>query len=176
MGGRQATLGCLAAGGREDPLRGAARWCHRGRGVAQGCSVPFVRIAQVKEECPATAGKAGRRVPLRLAFYTDGLDLAVSGVNGGGLSRLGLTVSLQTFLTALTWICPSNNARGEGWLIVTLCENKTLCWVQRDAGDSSSLRLVPITGRMPPVLRGAIQALNGKRPVDRSGYDGEKAW
>ncbi len=96
---------------------------------------------------------------VELAFHTDGLQVSLSSKGNGGITKLGLTLSLQTFLTALTWICSTNKAPSVGWLTVTLWHRSILCRVERAAGESSCLRLVPVSNKVPTVLRGAIQSL-----------------
>jgi hypothetical protein len=121
-----------------------------------------------------TANLPARRVPrsarVRFTFDTDGLEVAMSSLSDGGVTKLGLTVSLQTFLTALTWVCSSNNVSPAGWLTVGLGKRSILCRVEGDARDSANPRLIPASKVIPPVLRGAIRALrrshaaNGDQP------------
>ena len=111
----------------------------------------------------ANAGRLAKGVSsgarIGFTFQTDGLEVAVSSLSGGGITRLGLTLSLETFLTALTWICSTNQAPLAGWLTVTLWNRSILCRVERTLGDGSSLKLVPVSNQMPAVLRRAIQCL-----------------
>ncbi len=100
-----------------------------------------------------------RRLPLQLTFDTDGLEVAVSSSGDADVSRLSLTIALETFLAALSWICASNKVPLAGWLTVGLGARSVLCRVEEHSGDSSSPRLIPASTRMPSVLRGAIQAL-----------------
>jgi hypothetical protein len=96
---------------------------------------------------------------LRLAFDTDGLEVAVSSASEGAVTKLGLTIALQTFLTALTWICSSNRTPLAGWLTVTVCNRSMLFRVAGVLGDGSSLRLVPASKKMLSIMRGAIRGL-----------------
>ena len=70
---------------------------------------------------------------------------------------LGLTTLLQTFLTTLTWMCSTHGSSMEGWLTLTLADKQSLWKVSRNAEDSSTLRLIPVSGEMSPVLRGAAR-------------------
>ena len=106
---------------------------------------------------PAKGVSPGAQVGV--AFHTDGLAVSLSTAGGGEITSLGLTLSLQTFLTALTWICSTNKAPSVGWLTVTLGNQNILCRVERVSSDSSCLRLLPVSSKVPTVLRGAIRAL-----------------
>jgi hypothetical protein len=114
-------------------------------------------------------------VSLRLTFYTEGLEVTLSNLNIRGPTKLELTISLQTFLTTLTWICSSCKAPEAGWLTVTLWDRSILCRVERTPCDSSSLRLVPVTNQMPTVLRRAIRALGRRKALNGNAYRRERA-
>ncbi len=102
-----------------------------------------------------------RPSPVRLTYRTDGIEVSASVSGHGGTTKLGLTTLLQTFLTSLTWMCSTNCSPTEGWLTLTLSDKDSLWRVTGSAGDSSSLRLVPVSGKMPAVLRGAIGCFAG---------------
>jgi hypothetical protein len=102
-----------------------------------------------------------RTSPVRLTYRTDGIEVAASVSGRGEISRLELTTLLQTFLTTLTWMCSTNCSSTEGWLTLTLSDKDSLWRVTGSAGDSSSLRLVPVSGKMPAVLRGATGCFAG---------------
>jgi hypothetical protein len=105
------------------------------------------------------AQSASRSARVRLTFDTDGLEVALTCLSRGEITKLGLTISLQTFLTALTWMCSSNNAPLAGWLTVSLGNRSILCRVEGDLGDSATPKLMPASKKVPSVLRGAIQCL-----------------
>jgi len=107
-----------------------------------------------------------RHAQLRLRFETEGLEVDLAASSPGKLTKFSLVVSLQTFLTALTWICPSNGAPLEGHLTVTLRDQSVLCRVEKASRDSSSLRLRPLTNHMPTMLRGVIDAFGHKTGVN----------
>ena len=93
--------------------------------------------------------------PVRFEYQTEGVEVTASVSGRGEITRPGLTTLLQTFLTTLTWMCSSNCSSTEGWLTLTLSDKRSLWRVARSAGDSSSLRLIPISGKIPAVLRSA---------------------
>ena len=98
-----------------------------------------------------------RTAPVRLAYRTKGVEMTASVSDRGGMSGLGLPTLVQTFLTSLTWMCSVNGASTEGWLALTLANKQSLWKVARNDGDSSSLRLIPVSGKMPAVLRRATE-------------------
>lgn len=77
------------------------------------------------------------------------------------MTRVGLTTLLQTFLTTLTWMCSLNGSSTEGRLRLTLADQRSLWRVARKDGDSSSLRLIPLSGKMPAALRSATDCFCG---------------
>jgi hypothetical protein len=102
-----------------------------------------------------SATRGAKTSPVRLTYRTDGIEVAASVAGRVGITRLELTTLLQTFLTTLTWMCSTNCSSTEGWLTLTMSDKDSLWRVTGSAGDSSSLRLVPVSGNMPPVLRSA---------------------
>jgi hypothetical protein len=102
------------------------------------------------------AGISGTKAtPVRLAYRSRGVKVTASVADHGEMRRLGLPTLVQTFLTSLTWMCSINGAPTEGWLVLTLADRQSLWRVTRNEGDSSSLRLIPVSGEKPAVLRGA---------------------
>jgi hypothetical protein len=96
----------------------------------------------------------GARITLaRLAYRTNGVEVTASVSDRVERWRLGLPTLVQTFLTSLTWMCSVNGAPTEGWLAVTLANKESLWRVARNDGDSSSLRLIPVSGKLPAALR-----------------------
>lgn len=98
---------------------------------------------------------------VRLTYRTDGIEVAASVSGHRETTRLGLTTLLQTFLTTLTWMCSTNCSSTEGWLTLTLSDKDSLWKVTGSAGDGSSLRLVPVSGEMPALLRSATGCFVG---------------
>jgi hypothetical protein len=110
---------------------------------------------QFQRDGEGAATNGVKTSPVRLAYQTDGVEVTAAMANPGEVTGLGLTALLQTFLTTLTWMCSVNGASTEGWLTLTLADHRWLWRVTRNEGDSSSLRLVPISERMPAALRSA---------------------
>jgi len=104
-----------------------------------------------------SAASGGKTWPVQFTYQADGIEVAASMSGHGEMTRPGLTTLLQTFLTSLTWMCSTNCSSTEGWLALTMSDKRSLWRVTRSAGDSSSLRLVPVSGKMPAVLRGAAR-------------------
>ena len=96
---------------------------------------------------------SARQVPVRLAYRTKGVEMTASVSDRGGVTGLGLPTLVQTFLTSLTWMCSLNGAPTQGWLALTLANKESLWRVARNDGDSSSLRLIPVSGKLPAALR-----------------------
>ena len=111
-----------------------------------------------------SAPRAVKTSPVRFTYKTDSLEVTQSSSCNGNRTKLGLTTSLQTFLTALTWICSTNNSPMVGWLTVTLWNRSTLCRVNGPLCDTSSLQLLPVSRTVPTVLRGAIRRLGKNEP------------
>jgi hypothetical protein len=61
----------------------------------------------------------------------------------------------------LTWMCSTNCSSTEGWLTLTMSDKDSLWKVTGSAGDGSSLRLVPVSGEMPALLRSATGCFVG---------------
>jgi hypothetical protein len=110
-------------------------------------------------EGAATSGV--KTSPVRLAYQTNGVQMTASVSDHGGMTRLGLTTLLETFLTTLTWMCSLDGSSTEGRLTLTLSDQCSLWKVTRKEGDSSSLRLIPVSGKMPAVLRSATGCFGG---------------
>ncbi len=115
---------------------------------------------RIKKNSDRVANAAPSRAPFEFTFHTDKLEVTISNLSHERMTRLGLTLSLQTFLTALTWICSSNKAPLAGWLRVAVCKRSILCRVEVNPCDSSSPHLVPVSRKIPSILRAAIQSFS----------------
>ena len=122
-----------------------------------------MRLAPLQKQTVGPANGVSPGALVGLAFHSDGLAVALLSAGGGEITRLGLTLSLETFLTTLTWLCSTNQTPSVGWLTVTLWNRNILCRVERNSGDGSSLKLVPVSNKVPAVLRGAIRCLGHSR-------------
>jgi hypothetical protein len=95
-----------------------------------------------------------KTTPVQLAYRANDVEVTASVSDHGEMMGLGLPTLVQTFLTTLTWMCSVNGSSTEGWLTLTWSDERSLWRVTRNEGDSSSLRLIPVSGKMPAVLRG----------------------
>jgi hypothetical protein len=105
-------------------------------------------------EGAVTKGAKTRRV--RLAYRADGLNVIAAVSDHGEMQGPGLSTLVQTFLTTLTWLCPVNGSSTEGRLSLTFSGRRSLWRVTRNEGDSSTLRLIPVSGNTPAVRRGRV--------------------
>jgi hypothetical protein len=100
--------------------------------------------------------------PVKFTYQTKGIEVTAAMAGDKNMTRVGLTSLMQTFLTMLTWVCSTNCSSPEGWLTLTLSEQQSLWRVTgRGASGRSSLRLVPVSGKRPAVLRGATKWFAG---------------
>jgi hypothetical protein len=110
-----------------------------------------------------SAASGVKTSPVCFTYQTDYLEVTASMPTHGEMSRLGLTTLLQTFLATLTWLCSTNGSSTEGWLTLTLSDKRSLWRVTTSgASDGSSLRLIPVSGEMPAVLRSATGCFGGR--------------
>ena len=127
----------------------------------RGLSGSFHKSNACEPQLPSNHGESAARAvkvwPVRFTYRTDGSDMTVSVSRLGTMTRPALTALLQTFLTTLTWVCATNGSPTEGWLTLTLSDKSSLWRVTRSPADSSSLRLVPASRPMPPLLLGATR-------------------
>jgi hypothetical protein len=112
-----------------------------------------------------SAARGVKTSPMRLTYQADSIEVTVSALGQGEITRLGLTTLLQTFLTTLTWMCSTTCSSTEGWLALTLVDKISLWRVTRSVGDSSSLRLIPVSGKMPAMLRSATGCFSSRNDV-----------
>jgi hypothetical protein len=137
------------------------------RGRTRRCEDRSGRAVQPRVNGERRATRHARPAPVHFAYHAEGVAVTASMMEHGGLTRFSLAALLQTFLTSLTWLCPINCSSTEGWLTLTLADKQSLWKVTRSASDSSSLRLIPVSGEMSALVRSATECFGASNRVAR---------
>ena len=132
--------------------------------------------SQLQANGGESAANGVKTWPVQFTYQANGIALNTTMSGQGEVTKLRLATLVQTFLTTLTWMCSTNCSSTEGWLTLTLLGKSSLWKVTGSTGDSSSLRLIPVSKNIPTVLRGVARSFCGRNGVpDRAASGGAPA-